>query len=116
VLKLTYNGIQKEYCCFGGVHAHGDEVKGDCCCAIFTDFDVLLFAVYCLDLLLLGECWDSVFAFPLIIKNILRLIANRKVNNFNSGKFVKHFDRELDLFIEYSRNIPYPITCSPNNL
>jgi hypothetical protein len=112
MLELANNGIQKEYRRFCRMHTHWNIVEHDCCCPIFSYFYILLFAIDRLDLLFLRQCSDRIFTFPFILNNIFRLVADSKINNFHTSKLIKDFNMELDLLIEYSRNIPYSITGS----
>lgn len=65
--------------------------------------------------LLFGQWLSLIFVFGLV-KNVLSLIWNTKIYNFIVSKFIINFNRELNLLIKDTWNIPDSITVSSNNL
>lgn len=116
MLELPHDFIDEENSGSSRKHTHRHVIEGQGGNSIFTDFDTFSLTENSLNLLL-GSQRGAVFSLQSLgVKNIFCLVSNREIHQFAGGELVGHFDWELNLFIEKSRNIPDTVTDSPRNL
>ncbi len=81
MLKFSNNRVNKEYsglCC---IHTHGNEIECKNSSSIFSNLNVFRFAVYCLNLQLLGQGGRMLAFDGFVLENVLSLISYHEIDH-----------------------------------
>lgn len=118
VLELSHHLIRKVNHRPRCVKACRNVVQSQRRISVLSDLHIVHFTINCLNLVLLMQRCLIGLVLPSsqVLKNVLCLVCNGKINHLAWCKLVGHINVELNLFVNHTWNVPNPVTDLSCNL